>query len=267
MRAMRSSVMGACVLLLMGVGVAERAPAQTENSGSGCSPANGTSASFEAVKLYVEYNATDNDLGVHGAVDAEAYSDLCIYRPDGTLILEIRPHGPLQDLMLSGIFFESREPLVSEFAFDDLARTFPEGEYEVVGETITGQTLNGFATFTHHIPDAPRITSPPLVQDEEHASDAAVPAAHLQIAWDAVTRTVQGDPVKITGYEVTITDVEREDPNGFSQPTFDVHLPADRHALSVSPEFLEPHTLYELEVLALEESGNQTISSGFFMTT
>ena len=31
-------------------------------------------------------------------------------------------------------------------------------------------------------------------------------------------------------------------------------------------EFLEPNTVYELEVLALERSGNQTISVGFFMT-
>jgi hypothetical protein len=30
--------------------------------------------------------------------------------------------------------------------------------------------------------------------------------------------------------------------------------------------FLRPGTLYEVEVLALEESGNQTITVGFFMT-
>ncbi len=118
----------------------------------------------------------------------------------------------------------------------------------------------------YHIPDAPRIISPPLARDEEHADEAAVLAEHLQIAWEEVTRTVQGDPVKVRGYEVTVTHLEREDPNGFSQPAFDVHLPADHNTLSVSPEFLDPHTLYELEVLALEESGNQTITSGFFVT-
>jgi hypothetical protein len=31
-------------------------------------------------------------------------------------------------------------------------------------------------------------------------------------------------------------------------------------------EFLEPNTVYELEVLALETSGNQTITVGFFKT-
>jgi hypothetical protein len=34
----------------------------------------------------------------------------------------------------------------------------------------------------------------------------------------------------------------------------------------VPAEFLEPNTVYELEVLALEGSGNQTISVGFFKT-
>ena len=36
--------------------------------------------------------------------------------------------------------------------------------------------------------------------------------------------------------------------------------------LSVPDEFFRPDTLYELEVLALEESGNQTITVGFFTT-
>jgi hypothetical protein len=37
-------------------------------------------------------------------------------------------------------------------------------------------------------------------------------------------------------------------------------------SLSVPHEFLEPRTGYELEVLALEISGNQTISVLFFQT-
>ena len=43
-------------------------------------------------------------------------------------------------------------------------------------------------------------------------------------------------------------------------------MPPTVTALSVAPEFLEPDTVYELKVLALEESGNQTISVGFFKT-
>jgi hypothetical protein len=57
-----------------------------------------------------------------------------------------------------------------------------------------------------------------------------------------------------------------DDPNGFSRPTYDVHVPADRNTLAVPTEFLESNTQYELEILALEKSGNQTISVLFFET-
>jgi hypothetical protein len=88
---------------------------------------------------------------------------------------------------------------------------------------------------------------------------------NLAIEWNDVTQTVDGRPVTITGYEVIITKDVKDDPNGFSRPTFDVDVPADRNRLSVV-EFLEPHTTYELEVLVLEKSGNQTISVRFFKT-
>ncbi|MGH3033207.1 MAG: hypothetical protein ACRDON_01445 [Gaiellaceae bacterium] len=45
-----------------------------------------------------------------------------------------------------------------------------------------------------------------------------------------------------------------------------MHVPPDRNSLSVPDEFFEPGTEYELEVLALESSGNQTISVSFFTT-
>ena len=63
-----------------------------------------------------------------------------------------------------------------------------------------------------------------------------------------------------------VTKEDHDDPHGFSQPIYDVHVPADLTALSVPSEFLESDTVYELEVLALEASGNQTISVGFFVT-
>jgi hypothetical protein len=113
---------------------------------------------------------------------------------------------------------------------------------------------------------APVITVPPLAEDDESAEDAVVSTADLVIEWEDVTETVNGDPVLITAYEVIVTKEEHEDPNGFSRPIFDVHVPPDQNTLAVPVEFLEPDTVYELEVLALEVSGNQTISIGFFQT-
>jgi hypothetical protein len=89
---------------------------------------------------------------------------------------------------------------------------------------------------------------------------------NLVIGWDRVTKTVAGGPVNITGYEVIVTKDVADDPHGFSRPTYDVHVPATVNRLSVPRGFLEANTVYELEVLALEVSGNQTISVGFFKT-
>jgi hypothetical protein len=45
-----------------------------------------------------------------------------------------------------------------------------------------------------------------------------------------------------------------------------VHVRPEITALEVPATFLEAGTLYEIEVLALEESGNQTITAIFFET-
>jgi hypothetical protein len=112
----------------------------------------------------------------------------------------------------------------------------------------------------------PVITSPAIADDPKGTGANPVSASDLVIAWDEVTRTVTGEAVDITGYEVIITKDVDDDPNGLSRPTYDVHVPPNVHRLPVPAEFLEPGSVYELEVLALEVSGNQTISVGFFET-
>ncbi|MGI0149419.1 MAG: hypothetical protein ACREDF_07810 [Thermoplasmata archaeon] len=159
---------------------------------------------------------------------------------------------------MSGIFFESREPPNDEFSIADLIAQFPEGLYSIRGTTLEGKRMKGAATFTHEIPAAPTILSP--------KDGAVVASSSLVVMWDPVTLTLTGRPLTTTGYEVIITKLVADDPNGFSRPTFDVHLPPSRTMLTVPSEFLEPGTRYELEVLALEVSGNQTITVSFFET-
>ncbi len=231
-----------------------------------CAMGQGEAVEIAEAKLYIEYNATDEDLGVHGAFDDHGWSELCVYDPAGAQILAVKPQGPLADLTMAGIFFESREPPTEEFGFEDLAASFAEGDYALRAVSYDGTGLTGAAVFTRNVPNPPEITAPPLAEDEEMAGDALVSAADLAIEWADVTETVSGDPLVISGYEVIVTKVEHDDPHGYSRPTFDVHVPADRNSLAVPIEFLESGTIYELEVLALEESGNQTITVGFFQT-
>jgi hypothetical protein len=221
---------------------------------------------FETAMLFVEHNATDADTGVHGNFGGEAWTELCIWNPDGELVLSVRPEGPLGNLGIADLFFESREPPNDERSIEDLLATFPEGDYLVGGNGFDGTARAATATFTHDIPAEPVITAPHLAADEEEAAEVVADPADFVVSWEPVTVTLSGDPVDITGYEVIITKVDHDDPNGFSRPVYDVHLAPDAPSLTVPEEFFEPATLYELEVLALEVSGNQTISLGFFTT-
>ena len=60
-------------------------------------PADGATP-IATAKLYVEYNATDEDVGVHGMFDDAGWSELCILAPDGRPILVVDPQSQLDDL-------------------------------------------------------------------------------------------------------------------------------------------------------------------------
>lgn len=229
-------------------------------------PRNEPRQRIAAAKLIVEYNFTDGDIGVHGAFDDDGWKTICVFDPSGHPVLVVGPRGQLRDLAMAGIFFESREPPTSEFSFADLKAAFPEGRYAVRGRTYDGAFLVGKALFTHDVPAPPTITAPDLYAGPNGAERHPVSRNGLVVTWDPVTETTDGGPVDITGYEVIVTKEEHDDPHGFSRPIYDVHVPPGTTRLPVPTRFLEAGTVYELEVLALEVSGNQTISVGFFAT-
>lgn len=262
----RRAILIAALLSAVACDPAAQAPNTTTNQGQpeGC-PREGVL--FETAYLYIEHNATDADTGVHGLFGGEAWSELCIWDPSGELILSVQPKGSLGELAISDLFFESREPPNDEHPIETLTAAFPEGEYTVGGTDFEGVARVGTATFTHDIPAAPVIATPEVVEDEEEGAENLVEREGLVVSWEPVAETLTGDPVTITAYEVIVTKVDHEDPNGFSRPIYDVHVGPEVTALPVVMEFLEPDTLYELEVLAIEVSGNQTISLGFFTTS
>jgi hypothetical protein len=222
---------------------------------------------FADTKLYIEHNATDEDTGVHALFAAEGWTELCIFDPDGNLLIVADPQSQLGDLGLADLFWESREPDNVDYSIDDLKADFPEGEYRVSGVDFEGNPLAGAALFTHDIPVPPTITAPAgLAEDAESAGETVLGPDGIVVEWEPVTETIDGDPVTVTAYEVIVTDDAFEDPHGFAQPIYDVHVGPSVTSLSVPPEFFTPDTVYEIEVLALEESGNQTISLGFFTT-
>ncbi len=222
--------------------------------------------SFEGeARLYIEHNATDRDTGFHGMFDQEGLSEGCIVTPDGTEVMFVNPTGKLDGLGINQFFFESREPPNDEYSIADLKRDFPEGEYRISGFDYRGERRVGSAEFSHAIPAQPTIVSPKVVPEEEAESNLLRPRG-VTVRWKPVETTIDDEPVTITGYEVIVTKEEHDDPHGLSRPEYDVHVPPDMTELTVPEEFLQPDTVYELEVLALEQSGNQTITVGFFTT-
>lgn len=266
MRINQKGLLSVSLIALLTIVVGGVALVSAQDDPMACTSAQGETVTIATAKLYIEYNAAADDLGVHGAFDDHGWSELCVYDPNGALVLEVKPQSQLRDLTMAGIFFESREPILEEFTFANLAAVFPEGQYQVVGTNFDGTSLVGAATFTHNVPAKPTIVAPAFAAEEENAGDVVVNTTDLVVEWEDVTETVDGRPVVITGYEIIITRLENTDAHGFSRPIYDVHVPPDRNRLPVPVEFLEPGTGYEIEVLALEESGNQTIAGGYFTT-
>ena len=251
-------------LLLGGCTGTEDEPTPPARADTSC-PEEGESFDGDTL-LYIEYNETDGDTGVHGSFGFDGLREVCLRSPDGEQVLLVDPVGPLGDLGINDFFFESREPPLDEYSLEDLQADFPEGEYTVSGTDVEGTPRLGTARFTHDIPQGPVVTEPRL-EDEENAAQSVVPPSELVVRWEPVTETVDGRPVTVTGYEVIVNQVEWDDPDSLSRPVYDVHVSPDRTTFPVADGFLLPGTLYELEVIVLEESGNQTITVGFFTTS
>ncbi|MFN2431469.1 MAG: fibronectin type III domain-containing protein [Gemmatimonadota bacterium] len=204
---------------------------------------------FAVTEIRIEVNATDGDAGIQVDLDGEAWREVTIFSPDGRRLLVVGAEGNLEKLGLTELFFESEEPSFDELPLRDLLRMFPEGEYRFVGRTVEGERIVGVATLTHDIPAGPVILSPREGQ--------RVDPDHTVIVWVPVTRP-QG--IEIVRYQVI---VEREEPTPLQ---FSVDLPASVTSVTVPPEFLQPGTEYDFEVLAIEAGGNQTITESSFET-
>src|SRR5215475_12585777 len=138
-------------------------------------------AKFEATRIFIEYNSTDNDLGFHVFLDAENWQSVQIVNPAGTTIFEVAGKGAYGDLGLSELFTEGAEPTLDQFPLDDLLALFPEGKYKFIGVTVSGDRLSSTATLSHAVPAGPSVSA-------EANGDTVV------IRWDAVTAPPAGFP-------------------------------------------------------------------------
>jgi hypothetical protein len=225
----------------------------------------------------IEFNATDGDVGPRAFYDFEPYDRLVIENSNGKKITDLKNKRGNRDQGTAEYFTEGGEPPLWEVSFSEFFSRFPAGLYDFHARLIDG----GFAPvcseeLTHLIPCAP-VTS---VEEGD---------CGIIISWIEVTQAVnttatdeafaEADPdsedfdpeellvcyenggpaLSIIGYEIIVEDEEERE--------FKIDRPASAREVTVPSEFTEDGGCFEYEVLAIEESGNQTITEKEFYIT
>jgi hypothetical protein len=230
---------GAAALALGGVGSTALGRDQT-------SEAAGKPIPLAAATLIIEVNATDGDAGLQFFLDGDPWNAMTISDPNGRVVVDVDAEGRLKNWGLTELFSESNEPPFTEVPLAEFKARFPEGRYSFVGETIEGETLVGTARLSHDIPEGPEITAP--------ADGASVGRDNVVARW---TAPPEPRGIDIVGYRVIAT---REDP----LRVYQVELPASARRVPIPAAFLQSGVEYELEIQAIEESGNWTFTTSFF---
>jgi len=231
--------------------------------GSNMTTNSNTAIPLKEAKLNIEHNVKDNDTGFQGFLDSEGWDRITVTGPDGK-VLDFRGEGELGQLGLTELFFESVEPENADVPISEVLQTLPEGEYTFEGSAIEvgekqGKTI-GTALLTHDIPEGPGLLSP--------AEDAVVPEDEdLLVSWSPVDKTIDGSDINIISYQLIIEKDEDPDPHMIGTMGLSMYLPPDVTQMTIPEEFLEPGTDYLWEVLAIEESGNQSLNSSQFSTS
>jgi hypothetical protein len=212
-------------------------------------------------KLNIEHNATDKDTGFQGFIDSEGWRRLDVRGPNGQ-VLRFEARGALAHLGLTELFFETVEPQNADVSIEQMLAKLPEGNYTIAGPAQengrrAGRT-SGKAWLTHDIPEGPRLVSP--------AEGATVPVLGVVARWGPVSETITGEPVRIIAYQLIIEKDVEPHRHMIGKPGLSMYLPPSVTNIDIPNGFLERRTAYNWEVLAIERSGNQTLSSGSFRT-
>ena len=246
--------------LLAAVVVLAGSQAEGKTAPSGATAAAGDIPLKDA-KLNIEHNATDKDTGFQGFIDSEGWQRLDVTGPAGE-VLSFEGRGTLAELGLTELFFETVEPENATVPISTMLAKLPEGNYTIAGPaqengTSMGNT-SGTALLTHDIPRGPKLVSP--------ADDAAVPLRGVVARWQPVSKTIDGKPVKIISYQLIIEKDVEPHRHMIGKLGLSMYLPPSTTRIEVPDGFLQRSTDYDWEVLAIERSGNQTLSSGSFHT-
>ena len=207
---------------------------------------------FDEARLFFELNDTDGDLGIHGKIDGDEWKFLEIEDPRDRRMLHVRVKGRLKRQGLTELFFESAEPTFDELDPDDFFARFPEGEYDIEGETLDGEERESEVYLSHVIPAAPdgiTINGAAAPEDCDAVLPVINPTGGVVISWEPVTMShaaKHGDDglgedgvIEVRYYEVVV-EIDESDFKTVAILPPDVNswtLPEDFFGLSEEGEY------------------------------
>lgn len=212
-------------------------------------------ANFSQAELFFELNNTDEDLGIHAAVDGGAYSKLVIKDARERVILRIAAHGRLVKQGLTQLFFESAEPSFDELDPAEFFLRFPEGEYEIEAKSLAGETLEGEVILSHVLAaPAGNITVNGMAAAANCDADPLPSASEpVLIDWDPVITshpTVgKTGPVEIVRYQFFVEQGSHKLAIDLPPTVTQFQVPASITALGGQ---------FKFEIIARTASGNNT---------
>ena len=201
--------------------------------------------------IFIEINDTDGDAGIQIFLDGEGWDTMQVFAPNGEMVLGVAAAGNVGFQGVTELFLESAEPSFDEQPLEEFLALFPPGVYIFDGATTEGTPLRAGVRLTHRIPEAPVILSP-----EEEGS---LEVGDAVIEWERVPNPPGG---RIKGYEVI---VELDDENRPLR-VFRADMGSRATRVTVPSEFLQRGRPYKVEVIAIETTGNRTISETEFET-
>jgi len=228
---------------------------------------NGHEKEFDEAEFFIEYNSTAGDTGVQVFLDDNNWRRITISDPKDKTLFTVWGVGKLGRQGLTELFFESVEPELVDLPMVKFLKRFPEGDYEFEGSRNDGIKLESEVEFTHVIPCGPEVLP--------GNGDVLDPESEVVIEWEEVDTVVDPAATDAAGETVckgpaSLDPVLEIDSYQVIVENDDIHLIVDLTSedteLTVPPELLVDNTLYIFEVLAKEESGNQTITEGYFCT-
>jgi hypothetical protein len=224
-------------------------------------PAFAGGSNLEQAKIIIEHDVTEDNTGYQAFVNGKGWEKLEIKGPNG-VIAEIQGSGMIKDLGMTEVLIETPEMESAKMPREELLKMLPQGQYEFRAAASklgggTGQMI-GIASLSHTIPEGVSLAEP--------KTDVSVPKGNITFRWSPSLKALDGAAIDLAGYQLVIDNESAPVSRMIAKRGMSMFLPASVTEVTIPAAFFEAGADYGWEVLAIDASGNQTLTSSTFKT-